>query len=72
MFRDRVAGLPSLCDAERPLSGALGSGCWPAGLALPLPVWPGIRQRAGEKGASGPVPGVEGCEVGEEEAVLGG
>lgn len=28
--------------------------------------WPG------EKGASGPVPGVEGCEAGEEEELLGG
>lgn len=47
--------------------------CWVTGLELPLMGWGGVRQWVGENGASRQlVSGVEGCEPGEDEALLGG
>ena len=61
------------CGGARPRSGPLaGWLCWgPRGLAAGLSLEGGAGP--GEKGASGPVvPGVEGCDPGEDEALLGG
>lgn len=67
MLTVSAGGLASSWREACPLSGTLGC-CWAPGLVLPPTGCAGVMQWVGEKVAS---VGVEGCEVGEPEELLG-